>query len=105
MAKAKKRGRPKGSRNKVYSEAVEIPASCQMCGSTDLHVVKWNKPLIREIAGNLPDGHTYNRVRWDRKKCDNCGQMVAVRSYYTENTNGKPISSTIKESTSAAVCE
>jgi len=101
----KKRGRPKGSKNRVYAEAVEIPASCQMCGSSDLVIIDSNRRLIREIDGVLPNGHRFNRVRWDRKKCKNCGQLVAVRKYYVENNNRKPIRSSETDSTLPAIAE
>jgi len=84
---SKKRGRPKGSRNKKYEHATEIPAACMSCGSTDLVVVGGNIPVIRKIAGTLSTGQQYDRVRWDRKRCKNCGQLIAVRSYYNANNN------------------
>jgi len=89
--KKKKRGRPNGSENKVYQDVVEVPPACHSCGSTNLRIINGNKPLIRNLPGKLRSGITYNRVRWDRKICKDCGQMVGVRKFYTEKSNTKNI--------------
>lgn len=76
------RGRPKGSRNREYQTVDQIPAQCTKCYSTKLRIVDGNKPIIRELSGLMRDGARYTRVRWDRKKCMDCGQLIAVRTYF-----------------------
>ncbi len=87
-----KKGRPKGSKNKQYDLVREIPAACRMCGSTDLVLVKWNKPLVRRISGKI-EGRIYDHVRWDQKVCKNCNQATKVLRYLAgvKNNNGKAI--------------
>ena len=79
---AKRRGRPKGSKNRDYETVDQIPAQCTRCFSMKLRIVDGNKPIVREIAGTLPDGTEYDSVRWDRKQCTECQQLIAVRTFF-----------------------
>jgi len=78
MAK-KKPGRPKGTKNLEYDMVDEYPAACRKCGSTDLSTMRNNRPDIKNISGRAANGTIYNRVRWDCKRCKNCGQAVKVK--------------------------
>lgn len=81
---AKRPGRPKGSTNKTYMHATEIPASCPKCGSNQLIKLRGSVPIVRHLVGTLPTGKEYSKVTWTRRQCRKCGQYVSVRAYLGE---------------------
>lgn len=79
----KPKGRPKGSKNNDFVRAVQVPATCPKCGSTDLTVKPGSHK--KEIEKTVQkDGNVYNRIVWRLNVCGNCEQHVRVRTY--ENT-------------------
>jgi ribosomal protein S27AE len=80
-----RRGRPPGSKNKPHEFAVENPAACPRCGSTDLECLK----LLGEqnYSGRTVEGFIYDRIQRRRKRCKMCGQCVFVSRYVR---HGKP---------------
>jgi hypothetical protein len=76
-----RRGRPVGSLNAEYLDAVAIPAVCPRCGSADIVAVKGAPPIIRLMEGTLATGQPYAKVEWQRSRCE-CGQHVTVRKYF-----------------------
>ncbi len=72
-------GRPKGSKNREYAAAVEIPAACPKCGDSDLKALPISARL-KEISGVLRDGYAYRAIRYQNCRCG-CGQYVTVRTY------------------------
>lgn len=72
-------GRPKGSTNKEFKRATEIPAACPECGSTDLRVKPGSHKREMDSSGTV-NGHDYDHVVWRLKVCK-CGQHVKVRTY------------------------
>lgn len=87
MNKKKSRGRPPGSLNKEYAEALEIPAVCPACRGTKLTRLRGAPVVDRKISGTLPSGYRFTRVIWRRKTCDNCGQLLMVREYVPADNN------------------
>jgi len=83
---AKKRGRPKGSKNKSYGHArsIQIPPACPSCGSRSLTPVP-GAPKIRKVLIGKIEGAVFKAVEWQRCRCDGCGQYVVVRTYILEN--------------------
>lgn len=79
-------GRPAGSQNATYTEAVEIPAACGKCHSVNLTTVRGSRPLKRDIAGELPNGFRYRAIIWIRKVCE-CKQRVNVKVYIPKKEN------------------
>jgi hypothetical protein len=76
-----RKGRPAGSKNHNYAEAVAIPAACPACGSTELKAAP-GRPVpvtAQDLAGEV-NGFVYSRVEWHDKECG-CGQRVRVRVY------------------------
>lgn len=74
-----KPGRPAGSPNASYQQAVEVPAACPKCKSVNLSNVRGARVIRRpKLAGQLPSGFKYQGILWVRKVCE-CGQRVAVR--------------------------
>lgn len=86
---AKRRGRKKGSKNKVYQPATAIKPCCMKCGSEKLRQVHGAPPVVRQLTGQLADGRTYHSVRWQRSVCE-CGQHLSVKTYLAEE-NTSPI--------------
>lgn len=76
--KAKKPGRPPGSKQNEYEHAIEIPAVCPVCGSDRLTVLDGYPPRIIEGGGVTADGIAYGRVEFREKICE-CGIRVRVR--------------------------
>lgn len=74
-----KRGRPAGSKNVQYADAVEIPAVCPKCKSPELKAIRGNKVSQVNVAGTF-QGVAYSRVEWHDKSCV-CGQRVRVRVF------------------------
>ena len=74
----KKRGRPKGSKNKKRVEAVSIPAQCPTCKSTDIEVQRLAQ--TRYQRGKIND-FKYSQIEYRRCKCRKCGQHLVVRTY------------------------
>lgn len=74
---AKKRGRPKGSKN-VGVVVRATPTRCFKCGSTDTVMNGETRPP-HEVPGVDREGNPYTRVTWHRMNCKACGQWVTVR--------------------------
>jgi hypothetical protein len=71
------KGRPLGRENYDYESAVQIPAACPRCHSTELAVVP-GAPALRRSIPTTHQGVAYAAVVWQRKVCK-CGQRVTVR--------------------------
>jgi hypothetical protein len=82
----KPKGRPAGSANKEYADAVEIPATCPSCGGVELTKVPGSKELEQDYAGELPNGFRYRSIVRIRKRCA-CGQCVIVRTFIPADPN------------------
>ena len=81
----KKRGRPKGSKNKEYTHArsLQIPPECPNCGASSLSNVPGAAKIHKVMAGVI-NGATFKAVDWQRCRCDKCGQYIIVRTYLLE---------------------
>lgn len=77
--KAKRRGRPAGSKTKQVP-TVAVPASrCPHCGSTNRGEYTNRREFDHE--GTTPEGAPYNRVVWRRTSCQDCGQSRDDRTF------------------------
>lgn len=90
MPRGSKRGRPQGSKNIQYANAVHIPPTCPICGSAELRAVKGSPPIQRRVVGRLSSGMEYVAIRWQRCECS-CGQRVTVRTYFPAKNNAADI--------------
>lgn len=70
MSKAK--GRPEGSRNKSYPEALVEPSRCPKCGSTNRSA--YLSKHEQTFAGLDASGQPYTHIIRQRTSCDDCGQ-------------------------------
>lgn len=86
----KKKGRPAGSKNKVYDVTRSRPPRCK-CGSTRIVAVPGAKPVEKAIPGKDHDGQPYDGLRWQRSRCEACGQHVNVITPYCEGNNPETI--------------
>ena len=76
----RKRGRPKGSRNKQREIVLEIPPACPKCGATDKSTSLPN-PIIRDyVAGTVPNHPEVTRVTWRRMRCQ-CGNHWVKQTF------------------------
>lgn len=73
-----KKGRPPGSPNRDYIAVAEVPATCRVCGSTNLKQVDGAQVTIQRYGGTC-NGHRYDFIRRIPKRCE-CGQFVMVWS-------------------------
>jgi len=74
----RKRGRPKGSKNKVLPSAYEFPVGCPSCESTEYRVISTDRQLQTMVKIGTT---TYNWVTWRRCRCMNCEQIYMRRVY------------------------
>lgn len=80
MTKLKRKGRPAGSKNFQYADALELPAACPACGSSELRTVPGAKVSEMHTPGRMFDV-AYRRIEWHNKVCP-CGQRVRVRKFF-----------------------
>ena len=75
-----RRGRPKGSKNKPAAATVEtVKVQCKKCQSSDTEwVSRTRKDMV--ISG-VHEGQPYTSIRWNRRKCRNCGQVFMHQQY------------------------
>ena len=76
----KPKGRPKGSKTQRYQTVRVVPAKCRACGCTDLRAIPGRKADVRVYEGTF-QGAKYNRIRWQLKKCHECGHRQYVQSH------------------------
>ena len=79
----KKRGRPKGSKNKRHECVAVLPARCVHCDSSELIVEQTVK--TRKIVGAM-NGVKYDTVIWRDCRCKACGRINRYR-YYESKTS------------------
>ena len=79
---SKPKGRPKGSRNKAYSQArsLRIPPACPNCKGLSLSPVPGAPKIRKKLSGEI-EGVSFRAVEWQRCRCDQCGQYIMVRTY------------------------
>lgn len=79
---AKKRGRPKGSKNVTGTAVVRVvPASCPDCGSKGAKVIKGSVTVRSPYHREHPE---YGYVGWiikRRKRCDKCPCVFIEQEY------------------------
>lgn len=78
VEKPKKRGRPKGSKNRAKKIAV-VAARCKRCGKSTRGKYFGTPRTI--IARGEFDGKPYNRVTFRRCRCGNCGQVRIEQTF------------------------
>jgi hypothetical protein len=79
-----RRGRPAGSPNREYDQALEIPAACPNCGSVNLTKIEGSKDICQTYAGEIR-GFLYREIIRTRKKCSDCLHLTIVRRYVPQN--------------------
>lgn len=77
--KPRRPGRPKGAPPLEWATAIEIPAHCPTCNSSDLRAIG-GSPQEMATAGEIR-GERFDKVVWKNRRCQNCGQYVRVRAY------------------------
>lgn len=78
---AKKKGRPRGSKNRDFNAVVaEVPPTCVHCGSENHRVLPGNLRRM-EQAGKLPDGREYSAIEWRRMQCNDCQGVFMKKRY------------------------
>jgi hypothetical protein len=67
---------------KTTKRTLKVPAFCPKCHSSKfLANVPGSKEIDRHISGRI-DSFVYKRVKWQRKRCSDCGQVICQRTYY-----------------------
>lgn len=78
-AKQRRRGRPKGSRNRA-TKTVKAPLPrCAKCKSTEFIILK--KISEVSVRGTTSAGEPYTSVVRRRAQCTHCGQVCVLTSY------------------------
>lgn len=57
-----------------------LPDRCR-CGSQRMHSIPQSDIRTMAYAGTLPDGYEFSAIQWERKRCDECGQALAIRTF------------------------
>ena len=90
--KKKKRGRPKGSRNRVFNDVpatTRILPNCFRCGAVGtLRVLR--KVREQNHRGLSIEGLPYNKVTWRRMECSNCSGVQMDRELSFDENGGVP---------------
>jgi hypothetical protein len=75
--KAKKMGRPEGSKNVKTTTTTEL-SRCPACGDTRRR--KLGNKIILEHGGIKADGRPYTHTVWQRVQCERCEQVRKDRT-------------------------
>lgn len=79
--KSKKRGRPKGSKNKPkleQSETTKLRCPRKVCLSSDTERVYHTKSLA---CNGVKDGQPYDRIDWELRFCRSCKRQFTSKKY------------------------
>lgn len=89
MSKPKRRGRPKGAKNKDYSEhVVELPPRCPHCGVSDSAVVVGgSKSPPPTPHRGVKGGQAYTHIEKTRMVCNHCGRRYIRYRYHNRKDN------------------
>lgn len=69
----RKRGRPRGAKNRKREVVTGELTRCKACGSTDREPYE-GEPRVVLHKGVDAAGNAYNVVTWRRTRCSLCGQ-------------------------------
>lgn len=77
----KKRGRPKGSKNKpLAGRVVVVPPTCPACGSEAHRVIAGAAPVENATPYAHPTHGLVTRKVIRRRQCDDCGRVFLEES-------------------------
>lgn len=87
MAKKRKAGRPRGSKNEKVAVVDTEATSCPTCGSTNRKPY-WGRNR-RQLSGRDATGRIFDAITYRRTSCLDCGQHRVDREFSFLNTNGR----------------
>jgi hypothetical protein len=73
----RKRGRPKGSKNKNIDPVLVDPPRCKKCGCTEITTLRTDRKSLKGIR----NGEPFNRITYRRIRCTSCKQVGILRFF------------------------